>query len=71
MKIICHGGAGHTPKVQDGVDKAAEAGWKVLRETNNALEAAITATMAMEDDFRLQGLEVVYVMMVESKMMLL
>ena len=71
MKIICHGGAGHTPKVQDGVDKATEAGWKVLRETDNALEAAIAATIVMEDDFRLQGLEVVYVMMVESKMMLL
>jgi len=52
MKIICHGGAGHTPKVQDGVDKAAEAGWEVLRETDNALEAAIAATIVMEDDFR-------------------
>ena len=52
MKIICHGGAGHTPKVQDGVDKAAKAGWKVLNENDNALEAAIAATMIMEDDFR-------------------
>jgi len=52
MKIICHGGAGHTPKVQDGVNKAAEAGWKVLNETDNALEAAIAATIIMEDDFR-------------------
>ena len=34
MKIICHGGAGHTPKVQDGVDKAAEEGWKILKETD-------------------------------------
>ena len=32
MKIICHGGAGHTPKVQDGVDKAAEEGMKILKE---------------------------------------
>ena len=31
MKIICHGGAGHTPKVQDGVDKAAEEGWNNVR----------------------------------------
>ena len=52
MKIICHGGAGHTPKVQDGVDKAAEKGWSVLEETDNALEAAIAAVMVMEDDFR-------------------
>ena len=52
MKIICHGGAGHTPKVQDGVDKAAEKGWSVLKETDNALEAAIAAVMIMEDDFR-------------------
>ena len=52
MKIICHGGAGHTPKVQDGVDKAAEKGWSVLKETDNTLEAAIAAVMVMEDDFR-------------------
>jgi beta-aspartyl-peptidase (threonine type) len=52
MKIICHGGAGHTPKVQDGVDKAAEKGWKVLTETDNALEAAIASVIVMEDDFR-------------------
>ena len=52
MKIICHGGAGHTPKVQDGVDKAAKAGWKILNETDNALKAAIAATIIMEDDFR-------------------
>lgn len=52
MKIICHGGAGHTPEVQDGVDNAAEAGWKVLRETDNALEATIAAIIVMEDDFR-------------------
>ena len=47
MKIICHGGAGHTPKVQDGVDKAAEKGWEVLRKTDDALEAAVIATMVM------------------------
>ena len=52
MKIICHGGAGHTPKVQDGVDKAAEKGWEVLKKTDDALEAAVIATMVMEDDFR-------------------
>ena len=52
MKIICHGGAGHTPKVQDGVDKAAEKGWEVLNETGDALKAAVAATMVMEDDFR-------------------
>jgi beta-aspartyl-peptidase (threonine type) len=52
MKIICHGGAGHTPKVQDGVDKAAKTGWKVLNETDNALKSAIAATIIMEDDFR-------------------
>ena len=37
MKIICHGGAGHTPKVQDGVDKAAEEGWKILKKTKYIL----------------------------------
>ena len=52
MKIICHGGAGHTPKVQDGVDKAAEEGWEILKETDNALLAATAATIVMEDDFR-------------------
>ena len=52
MKIICHGGAGHTPKVQDGVDKAAEKGWKILTETNNPTLAATAATIVMENDFR-------------------
>ena len=52
MKIICHGGAGHTPKVQDGVDRAAKEGWKILKETDNALLAATAATIVMEDDFR-------------------
>ncbi len=52
MKIICHGGAGHTPKVQDGVDKASEKGWEVLNETDDALKAAVAATIVMEDDFR-------------------
>ena len=45
MKIICHGGAGHTPKVQDGVDKAAEEGMKILKETNNPTLAATAATI--------------------------
>ena len=52
MKIICHGGAGHTPKVQDGVDKAAEEGMKILKETDNPTLAATAATIVMEDDFR-------------------
>ena len=52
MKIICHGGAGHTPNVQDGVDKAAEEGWKILKETDNPTLAATAATIVMEDDFR-------------------
>ena len=52
MKIICHGGAGHTPKVQDGVDKAAEEAMKILKETNNPTLAATAATIVMEDDFR-------------------
>ena len=52
MKIICHGGAGHTPKVQDGVDKAAKEGMKILKETNNPTLAATAATIVMEDDFR-------------------
>ena len=52
MKIICHGGAGHTPKVQDGVNKAAEEGWEILKETNNPTLAATAATIVMEDDFR-------------------
>ena len=52
MKIICHGGAGHTPKVQDGVDKAAKEGWNILKETNNPTLAATAATIVMEDDFR-------------------
>ena len=52
MKIICHGGAGHTPKVQDGVNKAAEEGWKILKETGNPTLAATAATIVMENDFR-------------------
>ena len=52
MKIICHGGAGHTPKVQDGVDSAAEKGWEILKETDNPTLAATAATIVMEDDFR-------------------
>ena len=54
MKIICHGGAGHTPKVQDGVDKAAEEGWKILKETDNPTLAATAASVCTRPSSRRQ-----------------
>ena len=38
--------------MQDGVDKAAEEGMKILKETSNPTLAATAATIVMEDDFR-------------------
>jgi len=50
--ILCHGGVGADPvsDYQPGVEAACEQGWQVLQETDSALEAAIAATVALEDD---------------------
>lgn len=53
--IIVHGGAWAIPDEEveahlNGVRKAAELGWKVLRDTDNSLDAVERAVMLMEDD---------------------
>ena len=52
MRIVVHGGAGHSPEEQDGVDAAAEVGWELLAGGADAVSAAIAAVVALEDDPR-------------------
>ena len=52
MRIVVHGGAGHTGEVQDGVDTAADIGWKLLADGADAVSAAVAAVVALEDDPR-------------------
>uniref|UniRef100_A0A161MI98 Isoaspartyl peptidase l-asparaginase cg7860 isoform x4 n=2 Tax=Triatoma infestans TaxID=30076 RepID=A0A161MI98_TRIIF len=53
--LVVHGGAGDIPdsRIQpklDGVRKAARAGYKILQETGNVLDAIEAAIHVMEDD---------------------
>lgn len=53
--IAVHGGAGYEPPdIADarrtGVERAADAGWAVLRAGGSALDAAIAAVVVLEDD---------------------
>ena len=54
--IVVHGGAGHEMDPQDrdgrraGLRRAADAGWCVLAGGGSALDAAVAATVVLEDD---------------------
>jgi L-asparaginase/beta-aspartyl-peptidase (threonine type) len=50
--IVVHGGAGATPDYKDGCERAARRGLDRLRQGGDALDAAISAVVAMEDDGR-------------------
>ncbi|MEM2730184.1 MAG: isoaspartyl peptidase/L-asparaginase, partial [Candidatus Korarchaeum sp.] len=53
--IVVHGGAWAIPDEEieahlRGVRRAAELGWRVLKEEDNSLDAVERAVMLMEDD---------------------
>jgi L-asparaginase/beta-aspartyl-peptidase (threonine type) len=50
--IVVHGGAGAAPAWQDGCERAARRGLERLRQGGDALDAVISAVVAMEDDGR-------------------
>lgn len=50
--IVTHGGAGEPLEFTDGCDSAARKARDVLRETGDALEAAIAAVVVLEEDER-------------------
>ena len=55
LALIVHGGAGAMPRdrydaARAGCRKAAEAGWRVLREGGSALDAVQAAIVALEND---------------------
>ena len=52
MRIVVHGGAGHSVEEQDGVDAAADIGWELLAGGADAVSAAVAAVVALEDDPR-------------------
>lgn len=52
IQIAVHGGVGNTPANLDGCVKAAEAGFAKLKAGGEALEAAVAAAVALEDDGR-------------------
>ena len=52
MRIVVHGGAGHSVEEQDGVDAAADIGWELLAGGADAVSAAVAAVAALEDDPR-------------------
>ncbi|HEY3226473.1 MAG TPA: isoaspartyl peptidase/L-asparaginase [Planctomycetota bacterium] len=50
--LVVHGGAGSPPAWKDGCAKAAASSLAKLREGTGALEAAVSAAVALEDDGR-------------------
>ena len=52
MRIVVHGGAGHSAEEQDGVDAAADIGWELLAGGADAVSAAVATVVALEDDPR-------------------
>lgn len=52
MRIVVHGGAGHSAEEQDGVDAAADTGWELLAGGADAVSAAVAAVVSLEDDPR-------------------
>jgi L-asparaginase / beta-aspartyl-peptidase len=53
--VVTHGGVGGPREHSDACEKACEAGLAALREGGTALEAAIRATVILEDDPRLNA----------------
>jgi beta-aspartyl-peptidase (threonine type) len=53
--VVTHGGAGGPREHSDGCEQAAEAALAALREGEDALEAAVQATVVLEDDPRLNA----------------
>ena len=52
IAIQVHGGAGSPPDLNDGCERAAEAGFAVLAGGGSALDAAIAAVVSLENDGR-------------------
>ncbi len=55
MVILVHGGAGRVPEalreaVLEGVQRARDEGWRVLRQGGSAMDAVVAAVKVMEDD---------------------
>jgi beta-aspartyl-peptidase (threonine type) len=50
--IVTHGGAGEPLEFTDGAEKAAQRGREMMRETGDALDAAIAAVVVLEEDER-------------------
>jgi L-asparaginase/beta-aspartyl-peptidase (threonine type) len=50
--IVTHGGVGAKEETRDGPEKAAEEGLQALREGMGAMEAAVRASVVLEDDPR-------------------
>ncbi len=50
--IVVHGGAGAPPALQDGCERAAGRALERLREGGDALDAAVSAVVVLEDDGR-------------------
>jgi isoaspartyl peptidase/L-asparaginase-like protein (Ntn-hydrolase superfamily) len=50
--IVTHGGAGEPLEFTDGAEKAAQRGREMMRETGDALDAAIAAVVVFEEDER-------------------
>ncbi|MHC4597638.1 MAG: isoaspartyl peptidase/L-asparaginase [Planctomycetota bacterium] len=50
--IVTHGGVGAKEETRDGPERAAEAGLQALREGLGAMEAAVRASVVLEDDPR-------------------
>jgi L-asparaginase / beta-aspartyl-peptidase len=53
--VVTHGGVGGPKEHSDACERACEAGLSALRERGHALEAAIRATVVLEDDPRLNA----------------
>ncbi|MDB5792025.1 MAG: L-asparaginase [Massilia sp.] len=50
--IVTHGGAGEPLEFTDGCERAAQRGREMMRETGDALDAAIAAVLVFEEDER-------------------
>jgi L-asparaginase/beta-aspartyl-peptidase (threonine type) len=53
--VLSHGGVGGPREHSDGCERACDAGVNVLRAGGSALDAAIAATVVLEDDPRLNA----------------
>ena len=48
MRIVVHGGAGHSVEEQEGVDAAADIGWELLAGGADAVSAAVAAVQTSD-----------------------